>query len=110
MTFGLGLGHGAMYGAQGALFANLYPIHVRYTGLSVTQQIGTTLGGGLSLLIGTALLTAGNGHWEWLAVCCVAVVSSLAASRLRNGERQPDPSAPQEDATPSRPSERTSAP
>jgi MHS family shikimate/dehydroshikimate transporter-like MFS transporter len=112
MTLGLGLGHGAMYGAQGALFANLYPVNVRYTGLSVTQQIGATLGGGLSPLIGAALLTAGHGHWGWLAVYCVAValVSSLAASRLRNGERQPDPSAPQEQAVSSRPSERTSAP
>jgi MFS family permease len=112
MTLGLGLGHGAMYGAQGALFANLYPVNVRYTGLSVTQQIGATLGGGLSPLIGAALLTAGHGHWGWLAVYCVAValLSSLAASRLRNGERQPDPSAPQEQAVSSRPSERTSAP
>jgi MFS family permease len=112
LGLGLGLGHGAMYGGQGALFANLYPVNVRYTGLSVTQQIGATLGGGLSPLIGAALLTAGHGRWGWPAVYCVAValVSSLAASRLRNGERQPDPSAPQEHAVSSRPSERTSAP
>ncbi|MDX6330201.1 MAG: transporter, family, shikimate and dehydroshikimate transport protein, partial [Streptomycetaceae bacterium] len=112
LGLGLGLGHGAMYGAQGALFSNLYPVNVRYTGLSVTQQIGATLGGGLSPLIGAALLTAGHGRWGWPAVYCVAValVSSLAASRLRNGERQPDPSAPQEHAVSSRPSERTSAP
>ncbi|WP_121841056.1 MFS transporter [Streptomyces sp. S5] len=88
MTLGLGVGHAAMYGAQGALFSNLYPVNVRYTGLSVTQQIGATLGGGLSPLIGTALLSAGGGHWSWLIVYCVgaAVLSGLAASRLRQGE------------------------
>jgi MFS family permease len=88
MTLGLGIGHGAMYGAQGALFSNLYPVNVRYTGLSVTQQIGATLGGGLSPLIGTALLSASGGHWSWLVVYCVgvAVVSGLAATRLRSGE------------------------
>ncbi|MFI6699725.1 MFS transporter [Streptomyces sp. NPDC050509] len=88
MTLGLGVGHAAMYGAQGALFSNLYPVNVRYTGLSLTQQIGATLGGGLSPLIGTALLSAGGGHWSWLIVYCVgvAVLSGLAASRLRQGE------------------------
>ncbi|MFD7812812.1 hypothetical protein ACFV6E_07670 [Streptomyces sp. NPDC059785] len=88
MTLGLGIGHAAMYGAQGALFANLYPVGVRYTGLSITQQIGATLGGGLSPLIGTALLTAGGGHWAWLIAYCVgvAVLSALAATRLRRGE------------------------
>ncbi|WP_258037676.1 MULTISPECIES: MFS transporter [unclassified Streptomyces] len=95
MTLGLGIGHAAMYGAQGALFSNLYPVNVRYTGLSVTQQIGATLGGGLSPLIGTALLAVGGGHWSWLIVYCVgvAVVSGLAASRLRQGEvgAVPDP-------------------
>ncbi|MCW8220778.1 MFS transporter [Streptomyces griseolus] len=88
MTLGLGIGHAAMYGAQGALFSNLYPVDVRYTGLSVTQQVGATLGGGLSPLIGTALLAVGGGHWSWLIVYCVgvAVVSGVAASRLRQGE------------------------
>jgi MFS family permease len=91
MALGLGIGHGAMYGAQGALFANLYPVKVRYTGLSVTQQIGATLGGGLSPLIGATLLAAGGGHWGWITVYCigVAAMSSLAATRLKQGERQP---------------------
>ncbi|WP_055554751.1 MFS transporter [Streptomyces sp. NBRC 110028] len=88
MTLGLGVGHGAMYGAQGALFCNLYPVNIRYTGLSVTQQFGATLGGGLSPLIGTALLSAGGGHWAWLIIYCVgvAVVSGVAATRLGAGE------------------------
>ncbi|MER8003064.1 MFS transporter [Streptomyces sp. NPDC095613] len=91
MTLGLGVGHGAMYGAQGALFSNLYPVNVRYTGLSVTQQIGATLGGGLSPLIGTALLSVAGGHWAWLIVYCVgvALVSALATTRLRAGEAHP---------------------
>ena len=89
MSLGLGIGHGAMYGAQGALFANLYPVKVRYTGLSLTQQIGATLGGGLSPMIGATLLAVGGGHWVWLIVYCVGVaaMSSLAATRLKQGER-----------------------
>ncbi|MFS8197558.1 MFS transporter [Streptomyces sp. CWNU-52B] len=96
MTLGLGVGHAAMYGAQGALFANLYPVNVRYTGLSVTQQIGATLGGGLSPLIGTALLSAAGGHWKWLIFYCVgvAVLSALAATRLGRGDAPPAADAP----------------
>ncbi|WP_405467089.1 MHS family MFS transporter [Streptomyces jietaisiensis] len=101
MPLGLGVGHAAMYGAQGALFSNLYPVNVRYTGLSVTQQIGATLGGGLSPLIGTALLSAAGGHWSWLIAYCVgvAVLSGLAATRLRAGEA-PEHTAPATDAAP----------
>ncbi|MEV0616638.1 MFS transporter [Nonomuraea sp. NPDC050404] len=93
MTLGLAVGHGAMYGAQAALFGNLYPVGVRYTGLSVTQQIGATLGGGLAPLLGTALITAGDGHWTWVAVyaIAIAVLSSLAATRLKAGEAEREP-------------------
>ncbi|CAL9329206.1 MFS transporter [Streptomyces sp. enrichment culture] len=106
MTLGLGVGHAAMYGAQGALFSNLYPVNVRYTGLSVTQQIGATLGGGLSPLIGTALLSVAGGHWSWLIAYCVgvAVLSGLAATRLRAGEI-PEPTLPADEAP--HPAERT---
>jgi MHS family shikimate/dehydroshikimate transporter-like MFS transporter len=88
MVLGLAVGHGSMYGAQAALFANLYPVQVRYTGLSVTQQVGATLGGGLAPLAGTALLAAGGGHWTWLVVYMIAIaaLSSLAAGRLGSGE------------------------
>ncbi|WP_091525259.1 MFS transporter [Microlunatus soli] len=87
LTLGLAIGHGSMYGAQAALFSNLYPVGVRYTGLSVTQQVGATLGGGLSPLIGTALLAAGSG-WQPLLIYVigVAVLSSAAALGLRRGE------------------------
>ncbi|MER6530168.1 MFS transporter [Streptomyces sp. NPDC001508] len=88
MTLGLGIGHGAMYGAQGALFSPLYPVNVRYTGLSVTQQTGAALGGGLSPLLGTAPLSAAGGQRARLIVHCVgvAVVSAPAGTRPAAGE------------------------
>lgn len=99
MVLGFGVGHAAMYGAQAALFANLYPVPVRYTGLSVTQQVGATLGGGLSPLLGTALLAAGGGHWTWLVAYAVgaAALSSVAASRLSWGEAPNSPAQPHTD-------------
>lgn len=87
LTLGLAVGHGSMYGAQAALFSNLYPVEVRYTGLSVTQQVGATLGGGLSPLIGTALLALGS-DWKPLLIYVIGIagVSSVAAFGLRRGE------------------------
>ncbi|MGW3953501.1 hypothetical protein ACWEKM_21900 [Streptomyces sp. NPDC004752] len=73
MTLGLGIGHGAMYGAQGALFSHLYPVIVRYPGLSVLRQIGATLGGGLAPLIGTARPAAAGGHRARPIDHCVGV-------------------------------------
>ncbi len=90
ITLGLAVGHGAMYGPQCAFFAQLYPVAVRYTGLSLTQQVGATLGGGLSPLIATALLTAAGGA-PWLVVAymvVVALLSAVCALPLSAGERR----------------------
>ncbi|MFE2025727.1 MFS transporter [Streptomyces hygroscopicus] len=91
MTLGLAVGHGAMYGAQGALFANLYPVALRYTGLSVSQQVGATLGGGLSPLAGTALITAFDGRPTGVCLYAIGVVllSGACALALRRGDHRP---------------------
>jgi MFS family permease len=44
-----------MYGPQAALFAELFPREVRYSGASLGYQIGTVVGGGLAPIIATAL-------------------------------------------------------
>ena len=81
VSAGLALGHGAMYGAQGALFAELFPTRVRYTGLSMVQQIGPILGGGLSPLIATWLL-AEYGSTSPIAAYMAAIALLSAACTL----------------------------
>lgn len=44
-----------MYGPQAALFAELFPRHVRYSGASLDYQVGTLAGGGFAPIIATAL-------------------------------------------------------
>jgi len=56
IALGLAIGHGSVFGAQGAFFAELFPARIRYSGLSLVQQIGPILGGGISPLIATSLL------------------------------------------------------
>jgi MFS family permease len=89
MALAFAIGHGCMYGPQAALFSKLYPVNVRYSGLSLTQQFGATLGGGLSPLIGSALLAAlGGAPWLVAAVYMIGVslFSGLCALPLSKGE------------------------
>ena len=84
IVLGLGIGHGAMFGAQAAFFANLFPARIRYSGLSMVQQIGPILGGGMSPLIATLLLARYDGLTTGvtLYMIAIAVLSTLCAIGL----------------------------
>lgn len=84
ISLGLGLGHGSVYSGQGAYFSELFPARIRYTALSLVQQIGPILGGGLSPLIATALLAAYGGYGAVVAyMAAIALLSALCTLRLR---------------------------
>lgn len=51
----------SMYGPVGAFLADKYSPQDRYTGVSVSYQIGSVLGAGLAPLVSTALLEMSNG-------------------------------------------------
>lgn len=44
-----------MYGPQAALFAELFPVQIRYSGASLGYQLGAVIGGGFAPIIATAL-------------------------------------------------------
>ncbi len=85
VAIGLAVGHGMMYGAQGAFFSELFPTRVRYSGLSLVQQIGPILGGGLSPLICVALLAAYHSTGPMMIYMAgIALLSALCALGLRH--------------------------
>jgi MFS family permease len=84
IALGLAIGHGSVYGAQGAYFSELFPARIRYSGLSLVQQLGPILGGGLSPLIATALLAEYGTPWTVAAYMAVmALVSAACTLGLR---------------------------
>ena len=84
IVLGLAIGHGSVYGAQGAYFSELFPARVRYSGLSLVQQIGPILGGGLSPLIATLLLAEyGSSATVALYMAAMAVLSALCVIGLK---------------------------
>jgi MHS family shikimate/dehydroshikimate transporter-like MFS transporter len=84
IALGLGIGHGSVYGAQGAFFSELFPARIRYTGLSLVQQLGPILGGGLSPLIAAALFGQyGIASTVALYMVGMALLSAICALGLK---------------------------
>ncbi len=80
-------GSAAVFGPMPAYYAELFGTRVRYSGVSLSYQLGAVLGGGLSPLIALWLLDFTPGHDSWpVSVYLVfgAVVS--AVSLLAIGE------------------------
>jgi metabolite-proton symporter len=64
----------AYIGPQPAFFAELFPTEIRYSGASLSLQLGTILGGAVFPLVATALYGATGSSWS---VTAYAVVISL---------------------------------
>ena len=74
---------------QAALFAELFPKDVRYSGASLGYQIGSVFGGGFAPIIATALFAryrSGVAISVYLcAMCVISLVSILLLGRRRHG-------------------------
>ncbi|MFV3076801.1 MFS transporter [Niveispirillum fermenti] len=74
-----------MYGPQAALFAELFPADVRYSGASLGYQVGSVVGGGFAPIIATALYAHYQStlsiSWYLFAMCAVSFFSIVALSR-----------------------------
>ncbi|HYH30912.1 MAG TPA: MFS transporter [Pseudonocardia sp.] len=56
--------HATMYGPQAALYAEMFPADVRYSGASLGYQFASVFAGGLAPFIMTALLAATGAAWS----------------------------------------------
>lgn len=77
-----------MYGPQAALFAELFPVELRYSGASLGYQLGAVIGGGFAPLVATALyahFTSTTPISVFLFVVCL--VSLLCTHYLTRSAR-----------------------
>jgi metabolite-proton symporter len=82
-----------MYGPQAALFAELFPVEVRYSGASLGYQIGSVLGGGFAPIVATALFAKFNSSAPiavyLFLMCAISLICTVILSvRARAGARQ----------------------
>ncbi len=76
----LGIALGPCYAPQPALYAEMFPARVRYSGTSIGYAIGSVIGGAFAPLIAQLLLDSTGQSWTiglYLAIVCV--ISFLAA-------------------------------
>jgi high-affinity Fe2+/Pb2+ permease len=96
MIVAMNIVHDSIYGPQAAWFAEQFPLHVRYSGVSFGYQVGTILSGGLTPFIAAGLLALGGGA-PWLIagyLTLLAVLSLVAALAAKDPARQQDHSTP----------------
>ncbi|MDT7679567.1 MAG: hypothetical protein QOD82_7478 [Pseudonocardiales bacterium] len=73
-------GFAASYGVQGAFYPQLFPTALRYSGMSISYNVGGLLGGAVSPLIATSLLSKYHS-WTPIALYMAAAgVIGLTAS------------------------------
>jgi MFS family permease len=85
-TVGLGLA----YGAQPAWFTELFPVNVRFSGVSITFALGSILGGAFAPMIAQALLNAtGSPGAVSSYLLSMSLISLGAALILRDRSKIP---------------------
>jgi MFS family permease len=77
--------HDMMYGTQAALIAESFTGRLRYSGASLGYQLASVIAGGPAPLIATWLFSHfGSGYAIALFIFICAIISILAASRLKD--------------------------
>jgi MFS family permease len=74
-----------MYGPQAALFAELFPVELRYSGASLGYQLGAVIGGGFAPIAATALYAEYRSTFAiammLFLVCCVSMTCTFFLAR-----------------------------
>lgn len=83
LLFSIGLG--LTYGPQSALFAEMYPTHVRYSGASISYALGAVLGGAFAPMIATALESGtGTIYSVGVYLSVLTIIGLVAAFFIRD--------------------------
>ncbi|MEU3331862.1 MFS transporter [Glutamicibacter creatinolyticus] len=86
LAFGVfSIGLGLTYGPQAALYSEMFPASVRFSGVSISYAIGAIIGGAFAPTIATALVQATGGtNAVALYLLAFCIVSLLVVSLIRD--------------------------
>lgn len=75
---------GAYIGPQPAIFSELFPAEVRYSGASLSLTLGTLVGGAIAPIVATSLYgMRGDSLWVTVYITAMSLVSFLSALGLQ---------------------------
>lgn len=84
-ALGLTLGLGLSYGPQAALYAELFPAKIRYSGVSIGYALGAIIGGAFAPMIAQWIIGTYGESWRiGVYVAILAVISLIAVSTIRD--------------------------
>jgi MFS family permease len=73
------VGLGPSYGPQSALYAEMFPASVRYSGVSIGYAFGSIIGGAFAPMISELILNATGKSWMiGVYIAALATVSLIA--------------------------------
>jgi MHS family shikimate/dehydroshikimate transporter-like MFS transporter len=88
--------HDAQYATESSYFSELFPTRIRYSGISISAQIGGVFAGAFAPLIATALLDV-SGIWlvsvYFTAMCAVSVVAAYFSPETYKSDFMGQPDA-----------------
>ena len=100
---GMLLIQGAYIGPQAAVFSELFPTVVRYSGASLSLTLGTIFGGAIAPFIATALFSATGNSWlvttyatalSFISWLCVLGLTETSQRDLASPSPRSEPRAP----------------
>jgi MFS family permease len=84
-ALGLTIGLGLSYGPQAALYAELFPAEIRYSGVSVSYALGAILGGAFAPAIAQWIIGTYGESWRvGLYIAVLALISLIAVSTIKD--------------------------
>jgi MHS family shikimate/dehydroshikimate transporter-like MFS transporter len=93
------VGHNAVYAPTAALYSEMFPAHVRYSGASLGYQLGGAIAGFVPLIAASLVGAAGGAYWPIPALIAVTGVIGFVCILL---VRPAPETQPQEDAAEAR--------
>lgn len=89
--FILTIGLGPSYGPQSAMYAEMFPASVRFSGISIGYAIGAILGGAFAPMIAEMILKQTGQSWMiGVYIAALAVVSVIAVSMVPKSNQEID--------------------
>ncbi|NBC35882.1 MFS transporter [Novosphingobium sp. FSY-8] len=78
---------GMAYGPLGGWLATLFPVQVRYSGVSMAFNVGGIIGGAFTPIIAQQFVDAGKGPWVGVLPLAAAIITLIGIAQTR---RRPD--------------------
>jgi MHS family shikimate/dehydroshikimate transporter-like MFS transporter len=91
VIIGICVGHNAVYAPTAALYSEMFPAHVRYSGASIGYQLGGAIAGFVPLIAASLVGFAGGAYWPIAALIAISGLIGLVCVLLVRSAPATDP-------------------